>query len=77
MTHNHDPHHVAHLAAVLLSGRPEVPEAHHIAAGVSAARALLDGACRQADVVEDEDQAVPAEAPDAKGVQTTEVKASS
>jgi hypothetical protein len=44
----HDPHHVAHLAAMILSGRPETPEAHHIKAAVSAARAVMDEADRQA-----------------------------
>ena len=55
----HDPHHVAHLAAVLLSSRPE-PEAHHIKAAVEAARALLDEAHRG----DDEDMAPPAAAPE-------------
>lgn len=48
----HDPHHVAHLAAVILSSRPE-PEAHHIKAAVASARAVLDEAHRMAT----EDQA--------------------
>lgn len=44
----HDPRHVAQLAAVILSSRPE-PEAHHIKAAVGAARAVLDEAHRRAE----------------------------
>lgn len=44
----HDPYHVAHLAAIILSSRPE-PEAHHIRAAVTSARAVLDEAHRAAD----------------------------
>lgn len=44
----HSPDHVAHIAAVILSSRPE-PEPHHIKAAVRSAKAVLDEAYRSAD----------------------------
>lgn len=44
----HDPYHVAHIAATILSSRDQ-PEAHHIKAAVGAARAVLDEAHRRAE----------------------------
>lgn len=60
----HDPHHVAHLAATILSARPE-PETHHIKTAVASARAVLDEAHRMAN--EDEARAKFADAPAAEG----------
>lgn len=68
----HDPDHVAHIAAVILSARPE-PELHHIKAAVSSAKAVLDEAHRQA--AEDEATAVEAvNQPDEKATDNTSVK---
>lgn len=67
----HDPHHVAHLAATILSSRPE-PEAHHIKAAVACARAVLDEAHRQAE----EDKVAADEASkSAANIEKPEVKA--
>ena len=60
----HDPNHVAHIAAIILSSRPEV-EGHHIKAAVASARAVLDEAHRS-----DEEPAV-AEAAVAEAVGAT------
>lgn len=51
----HNPDHVAHLAATILSSRPE-PEAHHIKAAIGCARAILTEAHRMAE----EDHAIVA-----------------
>lgn len=44
----HDPHHVAQLAALILSSQVD-PEKHHIKKAVSAARDVLDEAFLRAD----------------------------
>lgn len=44
----HDPHHVAHIAAVIISANGQT-EHHHIKAAVAAARGVLDEAHRRAD----------------------------
>lgn len=44
---SHDPHHVASLAAMILSSRQELPESHHIKSAVAVARSILDEACRE------------------------------
>lgn len=64
----HDPHHVAHLAAMLLSGRAELPERHHIKNAVSAARDLLDEASLQDTTTE----AIDAPAAASEGAEKSE-----
>lgn len=54
----HDPRHVAQLAAVILSSKPE-PEKQHIKTAVEAARCILDEAFLRAG--EDEAKAQAAE----------------